>query len=88
VRVGILMTFFCLSANCMAPTCTPNGLIRWPGRRSTLLTAASLAVAMDRSDFDHDDQSTLVLSLVTSHCRAAGRLYLHAGGRRQELAAS
>jgi hypothetical protein len=47
-----------------------------------------ILVAMDWTDFDHDDQSTLVLSLVTSHGHAAGRLYLHAGGRRQELAAS
>jgi hypothetical protein len=45
-------------------------------------------VVVDWTDFDHDDQSKLVLSLVASHGRAAGRLYLHAGGRRQELAAS
>jgi hypothetical protein len=46
VRVGVLRTFVCLSTNCMAPTCMPSRLIRWPGRRSALLTAASLAVAM------------------------------------------
>ena len=33
-------------------------------------------VAMDWTDFDHDDQSTLVLSLVTDHGRAAPFLWL------------
>lgn len=33
-------------------------------------------VAMDWTDFDHDDQSTLVLSLVTGHGRAAPLLWL------------
>jgi len=33
-------------------------------------------VAMDWTDFDHDGQSTLVLSLVTSHGRAAPLLWL------------
>jgi hypothetical protein len=31
---------------------------------------------MDRTDFDHDDQATLVLSLVTGHGRAAALLWL------------
>jgi hypothetical protein len=35
-----------------------------------------ILVAMDWTDFDHDDQSTLVLSLVTSHGRAAPLLWL------------
>jgi hypothetical protein len=35
-----------------------------------------ILVAMDWTDFDHDDQSTLVLSLVTSHGRAAALLWL------------
>ena len=30
-----------------------------------------ILIAMDRTDFAHDDQSTLVLSLVTGHGRAA-----------------
>jgi hypothetical protein len=29
-----------------------------------------IQVAMDWTDFDHDDQSTLVLSLITGHGRA------------------
>jgi hypothetical protein len=29
-----------------------------------------ILVAMDWTDFDHDDQATLVLSLVTGHGRA------------------
>src|ERR671933_2394215 len=33
-------------------------------------------VAMDWTDFDHDGQSTLVLSLVTGHGRAAPLLWL------------
>jgi hypothetical protein len=35
-----------------------------------------ILVAMDWTDFNHDDQSTLVLSLVTSHGRAAPLLWL------------
>ena len=35
-----------------------------------------ILVAMDWTDFDHDGQSTLVLSLVTSHGRAAPLLWL------------
>src|SRR3712207_6292551 len=33
-------------------------------------------VAMDWTDFDHDDQATLVLSLVTGHGRAAPLLWI------------
>ena len=40
------------------------------GRRQELL------VAMDWTEFDHDDQATLVLSLVTGHGRAAPLLWL------------
>ena len=32
---------------------------------------ADILVAMDWTEFDHDSQSTLVLSLVTGHGRAA-----------------
>src|SRR5690242_15796779 len=39
------------------------------GRRDIL-------VAMDWTDFDHDDQATLVLSLVTGHGRAAPLLWI------------
>ena len=35
-----------------------------------------ILVAMDWTDFDHDDQSTLVLSLVTGHGRAAPLIWL------------
>jgi hypothetical protein len=35
-----------------------------------------ILVAMDWSDFDHDDQATLVLSLVTGHGRACPLLWL------------
>src|SRR3978361_1353762 len=35
-----------------------------------------ILVAMDWTDFDHDDQATLVLSLVTGHGRAAPLLWL------------
>jgi hypothetical protein len=35
-----------------------------------------ILVAMDWTDFDHDDQSTLVLSLVTDHGRAAPLIWL------------
>ena len=51
-----------------------NSFARWVphqlGGRSDVL------VAMDWTDFDHDDQSTLVLSLVTDHGRAAPLLWL------------
>ncbi len=36
----------------------------------------SILVAMDWTDFDHDDQSTLMLSLVTDHGRAAPLIWL------------
>lgn len=39
-------------------------------------TRADILVAMDWTDFAHDDQSTLVLSLVTDHGRAAPLLWL------------
>jgi len=35
-----------------------------------------ILVAMDRTDFDHDDQSTLVLSLVTGHGRALPLIWI------------
>ena len=35
-----------------------------------------ILVAMDWTDFDHDSQSTLVLSLVTGHGRAASLIWL------------
>jgi len=35
-----------------------------------------ILVVMDWTDFDHDDQATLVLSLVTGHGRAAPLLWL------------
>ena len=37
---------------------------------------ANVLVAMDWTDFDHDDQSTLVLSLVSDHGRAAPLIWL------------
>jgi len=36
----------------------------------------AILVAMDWTDFDHDDQSTLALSLVTGHGRAAPLIWL------------
>jgi len=39
-------------------------------------TRPDILVAMDWTDFDHDDQSTLVLSLVSDHGRAAPLLWL------------
>jgi hypothetical protein len=39
-------------------------------------TRQDILVAMDWTDFDHDDQATLVLSLVTGHGRAAALLWL------------
>ena len=38
--------------------------------------AKQVMVAMDWTDFDHDGQSTLVLSLVTGHGRAAPLIWL------------
>src|SRR3978361_2435329 len=35
-----------------------------------------ILVAMDWTDFDHDDQATLVLSLITGHGRAAPLLWI------------
>ena len=37
---------------------------------------------MDWTDFDHDDQSTLVLSLVTGHGRAAPLIWLVGAGMK------
>jgi hypothetical protein len=39
-------------------------------------TRQEIRVAVDWTDFDHDDQATLVLSLVTGHGRAAPLLWL------------
>jgi hypothetical protein len=39
-------------------------------------TRPDILVAMDWTDFDHDGQSTLVLSLVTGHGRAAPMIWL------------
>src|SRR4051795_10410378 len=39
-------------------------------------TRQDILVAMDWTEFDHDDQATLVLSLVTGHGRAAPLLWL------------
>ena len=39
-------------------------------------TRQQALVAMDWTDFDHDDQATLVLSLVTGHGRAAPLLWI------------
>ena len=39
-------------------------------------TRREALVAMDWTDFDHDDQATLVLSLVTGHGRAAPLLWI------------
>jgi hypothetical protein len=39
-------------------------------------TRQEVLVAMDWTDFDHDDQATLVLSLVTGHGRAAPLLWI------------
>ena len=47
---------------------------RWIPRQ--IGTAQDILVAMDWTDFDHDGQSTLVLSLVTSHGRAAPLIWL------------
>ena len=43
-----------------------------------------ILVAMDWTDFDHDGQSTLVLSLVTGHGRAAPLIWL--SGWKEEIA--
>ena len=47
---------------------------RWIPRQ--IGTAQDILVAMDWTDFDHDGQSTLVLSLVSSHGRAAPLIWL------------
>ncbi len=47
---------------------------RWVPRQ--IGTAQDILVAMDWTDFDHDGQSTLVLSLITSHGRAAPLIWL------------
>ena len=47
---------------------------RWIPRQ--IGTAQDILVAMDWTDFDHDGQSTLVLSLVASHGRAAPLIWL------------
>ena len=46
-----------------------------------------ILVAMDWTDFDHDDQATLVLSLITGHGRAAPLLWISVWeGRAHEAA--
>ena len=47
-----------------------------PREREVAETDRDILVAMDWTDFDHDSQSTLVLSLVTGHGRAAPLIWL------------
>ncbi len=51
-----------------------DGFARWVPHQ--LRERKEALVAMDWTDFDHDGQSTLVLSLVTGHGRAAPLLWL------------
>ena len=51
-----------------------DSFARWVPHQVSGRVAA--LVAMDWTDFDHDGQSTLVLSLVTSHGRAAPLIWL------------
>ncbi len=51
-----------------------DSFARWVPQQVGSLT--NILVAMDWTDFDHDGQSTLVLSLVTGHGRAAPLLWL------------
>jgi len=51
-----------------------DSFARWAPHQ--LSGRADALVAMDWTDFDHDGQSTLVLSLVTGHGRAAPLLWL------------
>ena len=55
--------------------CGPLGLVRSMGSRGRG-TAARVVVAMDWTDFDADNQSTLALHLVTRHGRATPLLWL------------
>jgi hypothetical protein len=51
-----------------------DGFARWVPQQ--LGDRRDILVAMDWTDFDHDSQSTLVLSLVTGHGRAAPLIWL------------
>ena len=51
-----------------------DSFARWVPRQIGVRPA--VLVAMDWTDFDHDDQSTLVLSLVTDHGRATPLIWL------------
>ena len=51
-----------------------DSFARWVPQR--VGAQPDILVAMDWTDFDHDGQSTLVLSLVTSHGRAAPLIWL------------
>ena len=51
-----------------------DSFARWVPRQ--VGAQPNILVAMDWTDFDHDDQSTLVLSLVTGHGRAAPLIWL------------
>ena len=51
-----------------------DSFIHWVPKQVS--TTKDILVAMDWTDFDHDGQSTLVLSLVTGHGRATPLLWL------------
>ena len=51
-----------------------DSFARWVPRQ--VGNRPDVLVAMDWTDFDHDDQSTLVLSLVTDHGRATPLIWL------------
>ena len=57
-----------------------RGIVVWdmfdPWVKQVVGQSTDIVVAMDWTDFDADDQATLVLSLVTSHGRATPLLWL------------
>ena len=59
-----------------------DSFARWV--RQQVGVRPDILVAMDWTDFDHDGQSTLVLSLVTGHGRAAPLIWL--GVWKEEIA--
>src|SRR3954462_5896167 len=61
---------------CSATTASTCGTASPTGCRTRSAPRPEILVAMDWTDLDHDDQATLVLSLVTGHGRAAPLLWL------------
>src|SRR5271157_4283577 len=58
------------------PTPASRSMTSWPCGCLVIGARTSIAVAMDWTDFDADNQATIMLSLITEHGRATPLVWL------------